>query len=425
MEASIAVFILLLLIGVPVAFSLGTATIVYLSIKGVTISLIAQRMFTGLDVFPFMAIPFFILAGNLMGKSGITKKLVHLSDVLVGYIRGGLAHVNIVSSMFFAGISGSALADIASIGAMLIPAMKEAGFDDDFSAGITAASSIVGPIIPPSIPFVIYSLLSSTSVAGLFLGGMLPGILVGVSLMIVTYFISRNRNYPYRKFPSFKEIVEAVIQGFIPMLMPLIILGGILSGVFTATEASGIAVIYALLVGFFVYKNLTLKELYESFISTAKTTGIIYIIIACSNIFNWALIVEGIPQAMTYYVTQVIQDKALLLLAINIVLLFVGTFMEGTAAMIILVPIIVKVTQAYNVEPIMLGVIVVLNLMIGLLTPPVGLVLYAVCGISKLSVERITKAVMPFLAVEIVVLLLVTYVEPISMFLPRLFGYVR
>lgn len=425
MWEAIVTFLVLLLLGVPVAFSLGTSTIVYLSLKGVAISLIAQRMFTGLDVFPFMAIPFFILAGNLMGTSGITKRLVHLSDVLVGYIRGGLAHVNIVSSMLFAGISGSALADIASIGAMLIPAMKEAGFDDDFSAGITAASAIVGPIIPPSIPFVIYALLSSTSVAGLFLGGMIPGILIGFSLMIITYFMARKRNYPYRKIPTAKEIVQAFVQGIIPLIMPIIILGGILSGVFTATEASGIAVIYAIIVGFLVYKNIALKDFFNALVSTAKTTGVIFVIIACSNIFNWALVVEGIPQSMTYFVLQVFKDRTMLLLAINIVLLIVGTFMEGTAAMIILVPILVRITSAYNVEPIMLGVIVVLNLMIGLLTPPVGLVLYAVCGISKLSLERVTKAVLPFLVVEVGVLILVTYIEPISMFLPRLFGYAR
>ncbi|MCX7786829.1 MAG: TRAP transporter large permease [Spirochaetes bacterium] len=426
MWTAILVFIFTLILGVPVAFSLGSATVVYLYLKGVSVGLIAQRMFTGLDSFPFMAIPFFILAGDLMNTSGITKKLVNFANVLVGHIKGGLGHVNIVSCMFFAGITGSAIADASAVGSMLIPAMEEEGFDLDFSAGLTASAAIVGPIIPPSIPFVIYSLLSSTSVAALFMAGMIPGILVGVSLMVVTYILAIRRNYPYRKEkPTFKEIIHATLQGVVPLLMPVIILGGILAGIFTATEASGVAVVYALVIGFFVYKNLDLKTLKKLLISTGKTTGVVFLIIACSNIFNWALVVEQVPQQMATFVAHIFTNKFVLLLAINIVLLIVGTFMEGTAAMIILVPILLKITEGYGIHPVMLGAIVVLNLMIGLLTPPVGLVLYTVCGITHISLERITKAVLPFLIVEIGVLFLVTYIEPVSMFLPRLFGYVK
>ena len=426
MWESIGVFVISLIIGVPIAFSLGTASLVYLFLKGVAFDLIAQRMFTGLDSFPFMAIPFFIIAGELMNSSGITKKLVHLADVLVGHIKGGLGHVVVVSSMFFAGITGSAVADASAVGSMMIPAMTQEGFDLDYSAALTAAAAVTGPIIPPSIPFVVYALLSSTSVAALFLAGVFPGILIGFSLMVVNYVISSRRNYPRRAgWPKMKEIVVAVMHGIVPLLMPIIILGGILAGVFTATEASGVAVVYALVIGFLVYRNLDFKTLTNTLRSTAKTTGVVFLVIACSNIFNWALVVEQVPQAMAVFVSSVFQSRELLLLAINIVLLIVGCFMEGTAAMIILVPILLQITAGYGIHPVMLGAVVVLNLMIGLLTPPVGLCLFVVCGMTKLSIEKVTKQVLPFLAAEVAVLMLVTYVEPISMFLPRFFGYIR
>ncbi len=419
-------FFFFLLLGVPIAFSLGSASLVYLILKGVSVGLIAQRMFTGLDVFPFMAIPFFVLAGELMNGAGITKRLVSLASVFVGRFKGGLGQVNIVTSMFFAGITGSAVADTSAIGSMLIPAMIDEGFDADFSAAVTCSSSVIGPIIPPSIPFVVYSLVSSTSVAGLFLAGMFPGILLGLSLMVVNWYISTKRNYPRAsRWPTFKEMATAALHGVVPMMMPIIILGGILGGIFTATEASAIAVVYALIIGFLVYRNLDGKFLKQAFITTAKTTGVVFLVIACSNVFNWALVVEEIPQRMALFVGEFFTNKYALLFAINIILLFIGTFMEGTAAIIITVPILLSITKPFGIDPIMLGAIVVLNLMIGLITPPVGLCLYVACGISKLSLEKVSKAVLPFLAAEIVTLMLVTYIEPISMFLPRLFGYAK
>lgn len=419
-------FFFFLLLGVPIAFSLGSASLVYLLFKGVSVGLIAQRMFTGLDVFPFMAIPFFVLAGELMNGAGITKRLVTLASVFVGRFKGGLGQVNIVTSMFFAGITGSAVADTSAIGSMLIPAMIDEGFDADFSAAVTCSSSVIGPIIPPSIPFVVYSLVSSTSVAGLFLAGMFPGILLGLSLMVVNWYISTKRNYPRApRWPTLKEMAVAALHGIVPIMMPVIILGGILGGIFTATEASAIAVVYALVIGLLVYKNLDAKFLRQAFITTAKTTGVVFLVIACSNVFNWALVVEEIPQRLALFVGEFFTNKYTLLFAINIILLFIGTFMEGTAAIIITVPILLSITKPFGIDPIMLGAIVVLNLMIGLITPPVGLCLYVACGISKLSLEKVSKAVLPFLAAEIVTLMLVTYVEPISMFLPRLFGYAK
>lgn len=427
MLISVGIFLICLLIGVPIAFSLGAASVGFLVVQGgIPLEVIAQRMFNGLDSFPFMAIPFFVLAGELMNSGGITKRLVSFSDTLVGHMKGGLAHVNIVTSMFFAGITGSAIADTSAIGSMLIPAMEKEGYDSDFSAAVTASSSVIGPIIPPSIPMVIFSLLSGTSVAALFLAGLVPGVLLGFGLMIVTYFIARKRNYPKKPgMPSIREILAAFVPALVPLMMPLIILGGILGGVVTATEASGIAVVYGLLVGLLVYRNISLKKILEIFISTAKTVGVVFLVIACSSAYNWMLTVAQVPQTITSFVAQTFTSPVLLLLAINVVLLFFGTFMEGTAAMIITVPILMTMTAPFGISPVMLGAIVVLNLMIGLITPPVGLCLFVACGIAKITVEKLVRAIWPFLLVEVVVLLLVTYIPPISLFLPQLFGYVR
>ncbi len=425
MLLSVGIFVVCLLIGVPIAFSLGAASVVYLVVTGgIPFDIVAQRMFNGLDSFPFMAIPFFVLAGELMNSGGITKRLVNFADTLVGHMKGGLAHVNIVTSMFFAGITGSAIADTSAIGSMLIPAMKKEGYDSDFSAAVTASSSVIGPIIPPSIPMVIFSLLSGTSVAALFLAGVVPGILLGLGLMAVAYAISKRRNYPKREgLPKLRAIVLGFVSALIPLMMPLIILGGILGGVVTATEASGIAVVYGLVVGFAVYRNLTLKKLFEIFVSTAKTVGIVFLVIAASSVFNWMLTIAQVPQTITSFVSDNIQSQALLLLAINVVLLFFGTFMEGTAAMIITVPILMKMTAVFSINPVMLGAIVVLNLMIGLITPPVGLCLFVACGIARVSLEKLVRAIWPFLLVEVAVLLITTYVPSVSLFLPRLFGY--
>jgi len=378
MEIGILVFVISLIIGVPIAFCLGLSALISLIfIKHIPLVVIAQKMFTGLDVFPFMAVPFFILAGDLMNRSGITKRLVTFSDVLVGHIKGGLANINIVSSMFFAGITGSAVADTSAIGSMMIPAMTEKGFDIDFSAAVTASSSVIGPIIPPSIPMVIYALLSGSSVGALFLAGVFPGILLGIFLMIVSYVISSKRNYPRRvRKIQIREVLIICLNAIIPLIMPLIILGGILSGVFTATEASGVAVVYSLIIGFFVYRNLKIIDLKEIFISTAKTTGMVFLVIACANMFNWVISIERIPQLIEAFFIAYIGNQLLFLLVINIMFLILGCFMEGTAAMIITVPIFLPIAEAFGINPIMFGAIVVLNLMIGLITPPVGLCLY-------------------------------------------------
>jgi TRAP-type transport system large permease protein len=427
MWVGIAVFVAAMLIGVPIAFSLGFASLIFLLIKGtIPLMLIAQRLFTGLDVFPFMAVPFFILAGELMNSTGITKRLVKFADVLVGHFRGGLAHVNIVTSMFFAGITGSAVADTSAIGAMLIPTMEQQGYDTDFSAAVTVSSSVIGPIIPPSIPMVVYALISGNSVAALFLAGLVPGLLLGFGLMGVTYVIAKKRNYPRNeRRASLREIIRSFIEALVPLLMPLIILGGILGGIFTATEASGIAVVYALIIGFFVYRNFSVASLKTAFVNTARTTGVVFLVIACSNLFNWVLATEQVPQMLTSFITGIINSPFVLLLLINLILLLLGTFMEGTAAMILTVPILIQMTAPYNIHPVTLGAVVVLNLMIGLITPPLGLCLFVAVGISKTTIERLSKAVIPFLLLEIGVLMITTYIEPVTLLLPRLLGYIR
>lgn len=424
LEAAI-VFVLCLILGVPIAFCLGVSSVVFLSFtKGISLGIIAQRMFTGVDAFPFMAIPFFILAGDLMNAAKITDKLVGFADLIVGRLKGGLAHVNIVTNMFFAGVSGSAVADCSAIGSFLIPMMKEKGFDSDFSAAVTASAAVMGPIIPPSIPMVIYGLITATSVGALFLSGFIPGVLIGFGLMGVAYFMARKRKYPTRERRlTLHEIYRTVLLALVPLFMPVIILGGILGGIFTATEASAVAVAYALLIGFFAYRTLELRVLPPIFISAAKTTGVVFLAIACSNIFNWALVIEGMPQAMASFASKHIHSTWVLLLAINILLLFLGCLMDATAIMLITVPTLIAITSKFGLSPIMFGCIVVINLMIGLITPPFGLCLFIGCGIARISLETLVKAIWPFIIVEVIVLLLVTYFEPLSMFIPRLFGY--
>lgn len=424
MIIQVVVLLALLILGVPVGFTIGLTSLSIAFAEGHRLIVLAQRMFTGIDSFPFLAVPFFILAGKLMNATGITKDIVDFADTILGHITGGLAHVNIVASMFFAGITGSAVADTSAIGSILIPSMKEDGYDAEFSAAVTASSSVVGPIIPPSIPFVIFSLLTGASVGGLFMAGVIPGILLGLGLMIMAFIISKRRGYKMAsERSSFKEMLIATKTAIIPLLMPIIILGGILSGVFTATEASAVAVIYAFFVGIILYRSLEFKEIYNIFVETAITTSVVFLIIAAAHIFNWLISMQLIPQMIAEFVVANFESKILFLLALNAILLFMGTFIEGTAAMILSVPVLMPAIEAFGISPLMFGVIVVLNLMLGLITPPLGLCLFVASEISGITIEEIFRGVIPFLAISIVVLLMVTFIEPITMFLPNLFGY--
>jgi tripartite ATP-independent transporter DctM subunit len=421
----LGVFFLTLALGIPVAFCLAiTSLAVLLALGNVPLHLIPQRMFTGMDSFPLMAVPFFIVAGELMNSCGITQSIVRFATALVGSIRGGLAHVNIVASMFFAGISGSAVADSAALGSILIPAMEEDGYPTDFSAAVTAASSVIGPIIPPSIPMVILAMVSPVSVGALFLAGFVPGVLVGVGLMVLSYFIARKHNYgSKRPMAPARELLASVRGAIIPLLMPIIILGGILSGIFTPTEAAAIAVAYAIFVGFFVLRTLKVRDLPGIFFRAMVVTSTILTVMACANIFSWILSTQQIPQTVGRMCGSVTQNPWILLLLINVILLVLGCFLEGLAAMIIMVPILLPLADLAGIDPLHFGVVVVMNLMIGLITPPLGLCLFVSCSVAKIDLTTVIKATLPFLAVELVTLMLVTYLPGVVLFIPHLFGY--
>jgi C4-dicarboxylate transporter DctM subunit len=417
-------FLFFLIIGVPIAFLLGLAPLVAFITQGETpIVLVAQRVFTGMDSPVLMAVPFFILAGNIMSAGGMTRRLVKFCNVLVGSFRGGLAYINVVISMLFAGITGAAVADTSAVGSILIPAMKKDGYDSDFSAAVTATSSTIGPVIPPSIPFIIYGVLGEVSIASLFLAGFVPGILLGLFQMGVIWLYARKRAYPKTSRPSFREAVRVSVDAFLVLLMPIIILGGILSGVFTPTESACIAVFYALFISLFVYRDIRLKELPRLLIRTGATSSLVMLVIGTASIFSWLLASEEIPQLVTEAILALTNNKLLILLLMNILLLIIGTFMETTASLIILTPVLLPLMLKIGVDPLHFGVILVLNLVIGLTTPPVGVCLFIACSIGQTKLERLSRAILPFLLASIAVLIICTYWEGLIMAIPKYFGY--
>jgi len=416
-------FFVSLALGIPIAFVMGiTALATLIGLGNVPLHLVPQRLFTGMDSFPIMAVPFFILGGDLMNAAKITDRVVDFSKILVGRIRGGLGHVNIVGSMIFAGISGSAVADASCLGSILIPAMEKDGYETHYASAITASASIIGPIIPPSIPMVVLGMMANLSVGGLFLGGVLPGIFIGLGLMAVNYVISRKRNYArVTGRLTFKIFFKTLLGAIIPLLMPIIIVGGILSGIFTPTEAASIAVAYALLIGFFVLRTLKLKDIPRIFARSAVATSTILIVMGMANAFSWILATQQIPQKVSEFILSLSNNPNVILFLINIFLLIVGCVLEGLAAIILIVPILMPLVTQIGIDPLHFGLIVVVNLMIGLLTPPMGLCLFVVCGISKIKLGSLFKEVIPFLTVEIVILFVITYMPWFTLTLPRLF----
>lgn len=414
-------FITFLTLGIPIAFVLGLTSFMGLLYSGeIPLLLIPKQMFSGTDSFPLLAVPFFILAGNLMNIGGITKRLIHFCNILLGYIRGGLALVNVVASMFFAGITGAAVADTSALGSILIPAMVREKYDKDFSAAVTAASSTIGPIIPPSIPMVIMGTVGELSIGALFLAGVIPGILVGLSLLVVAYVTSVKRDYPKEKKRSVKEFFLGFKDALLALLMPAIIMGGILGGIFTPTEAAVVAVVYAFLVSFLVYREIKFKDLPKVMIDSVVTTSIIMFVIANSAIFGWILANHQVPQTVAQLFLSISTNKWVLLFLINIFLLFVGTFMETTASLIILTPILLPLAVKVGIDPVHFGLVMVLNLVIGLITPPLGVCLFIACSIAKITLEQIIKAILPFLIAAITVLFVVTYIPELVLWLPRM-----
>jgi len=422
----IVIFAGALVLGVPIGFTIGITGLLGLYLMGNDIAMFTMaplQFFSGLDMFTLMAMPFFILAGEIMNKTGITTRLVKFSNILVGHWRGGLAHANIIASIFFAGMTGAAVSDTAAIGTMLIPAMEEDGYDLDFSASVTAASSIIGPTIPPSNMMVIYGSLMNVSIAGLFAAGFLPGLVLGGLLMVLSAIISIKRGYPRSAKTTFMEKLIGLKDAIIPLLMPIIILGGILSGIFTPTEAAAVAVAYALIIGFFVLKSLKLVDLPPMFINTAKITGVVFLIIGTASIVSWVLAINQVPQMIADFLLSTTGDPKIVLLLIIILMLIVGMFMDIAAALIILGPILHPIAVSMGMSPIHFGIVMVLSLNIALMTPPVGACLFVVCSITKLKLGEISRAIIPFIAVEIVALFIIAYVPVISTFIPGLLGY--
>jgi len=422
----VIIFFAFLALGVPIGVTLGLAGLSGLYLMGTGIGLFSMaplQYFSGLDMFTLMAMPFFILAGEIMNKGGITTRLVRFANILSGNLRGGLAHANIIASVFFAGMTGAAVSDTAALGTMLIPAMKEDGYDLDFSAAVTAASSIIGPTIPPSNMMVIYGSLMNVSIAGLFAAGFLPGLVLAGLLMLLSAYISYKRGYPRGKKTTLKEKIFGLKDATIPLLMPIIILGGILSGTFTPTEAAAVAVLYAVVIGFFVLKTLKVADLGPMLIKTARITGVVFLIIGAASILSWVLAINQIPESIAKLLLATTDNPKLILLLILLLMLIVGMFMDIAAALIILGPILHPIAMSIGMDPIHFGITMVLSLNIALMTPPVGACLFVACSISKLTLAQLSKAIWPFIIVEVVALFLVAYIPEISLFLPRLLGF--
>ena len=414
-------FAVCLVIGAPISIALGLAAAVYLFAAGISLAVVSQYAYAGMDSFVLLCIPGFVLAGNLMNGGGITDQIVRFGNALVGHVRGGLGMANVTGSMIFAGISGTAVAETASIGSVMIPAMRKAGYDAPFAAALTAAASTVGPIIPPSVPMIIVGTLTGLSVGKMFLAGALPGLLLGAGMMATVYVLSRRRGYPKGKWLGFGEVLRSSRAAFWALLMTALILYGIVGGVFTPTEASIVAALYAFVVGLFVYKGFRLRDLPGIVLESAIGSGALILLVGLANVFGWILTSERIPQSIAAAMLALTTNKYLILLLVNALLLVVGTFMETIAALIILFPPLLNVAVAVGIDPIHFAIVVVLNLMIGLTTPPVGVCLFVAANIAKAPLSAVARAVVPFLLCNLFVLLLVSFVPWISLWLPSLY----
>jgi tripartite ATP-independent transporter DctM subunit len=415
-------FFLFLFIGIPVAFVLGAATLGYvLTEPRLDLQIIPTRLFTGIDVFPIMAIPFFILAGALMNEGGMTSRLVTFAKNLVGHYRGGLAQVNVLASMLMSGRTGSAVADTSAVGGALIPAMVEDRYPRPFAAAVTASSSTMGPILPPSIAMIIYGTIANVSIGALFIAGVVPGILIGLALMGTVWLVSKRAGYSKGVRASWRQRIAGTGDALIALAMPGIILVGMISGVFTATEAGAIAVLYGLIIGLLVYRELTVKRLIGVLLESGLTSAVVLLIIGMAAPFSFALAAERIPQQMADAVLTLSENPIIVLLLITLLLLFVGAFLETTAALIIFVPVLTPIAMNLGIDPIHFGMIVILNLVIGLTTPPLGVCLLLASSIARTPYEKAVRAVLPFLGALLLVLLLVMYVPPLSTALGNFF----
>ena len=416
----IGIILVLMMFSVPVTFSIGIGSILYCFLVGIDSIVLPQRIFVSLDVFSLLAIPLFLFAGNLMNISGITMRILNFSRNLVGYITGGLGHVNVLASMIFAGMSGSAVADAAGLGVIELEMMTKGGFDKEFSAAITLASATLGPIIPPSIMLVIYATVSNASVGRLLLAGLFPGIVMGISLMIMVYIIARKKKYPKEKWPGIKNILISFKDAFLPLLTPVIVIGGIMFGILTPSEAGAIASLYALILGSIVYRKIKIKDLYKVLLDTALTTGMIGLLIGVSSVFAWIITIEGIPQKLATAILLFTTNKFVVLILIDILVLILGCFVDSGPLLVLLVPIFLPLLNIMNIDIVHFGIIITVGVMIGEITPPFGMCLYTISGISNIGIEKIAKAVLPFFFMLVISLIIFTFLPILSIFLPNL-----
>jgi len=420
MSIFLTTFVVLLCISAPIVVALGGCSLVYALIKGVSTTQVIQNVFGGLVSFPMLAIPLFMLAGNLMNEGGITKDMVRFARLLLGHIRGGLGLATVLACAIFAAITGAAVATAVAIGMVMIPAMTKAGYDDDVAASLTCAASCLGPIIPPSIPFIIYGVTANVSIGALFVGGVFPGILMALLLMIYIYIVAAKRKYPLDKRASLKEVTIAAFKALPALFMPVLILGGILSGIFTPTEAAGVACVYAIIVGILVYRKLNFRNIPDVLLKAGLESGMVMLLISMSEPFAWFVALDQIPQLVIEWLSTITTSPWMILLFTNVFLLIIGIPMETVPALVIVTPVLAPIAAHAGIDPVHMGIVICLNLVIGLITPPVGAVLFSVCGMTGMSLDRLSRAIwLPF-AVTLVALAIVTYVPWLSTFLPRL-----
>jgi len=416
------VLLVLMLSGMPIAYSLGIASAGYMLMSGTSLAMMAQRMVNGANSFTMLAIPFFFMAGELMNISGVTDKIINMAKALVGHFKGGLAQVNIVASVFFAGVSGSATADTAALGSTLIPKMVEEGYDLDFAAAITVASSCVGPIIPPSITLVLYGILAGEDVGKLLIAGIVPGIIIALFQMVYTHFYAVKMDYPSYPKATPREMGKAVTSGFSALMMPIIIIGGTLSGVFTPTESAAVAVLYGIIIGFFIYRNLKVPQFYESLKRVGVQSMNNMFILAAAACFSWVLTITKAADVLVDLMLGISTNKYIVMLMILALLMFIGFFMQASQALVVLTPMLLPVIKAVGIDPIHFGIVMVVALTFGGCTPPVGSMLFVVNSITKMGFARLTKAMVPLYIPLLGALLVIAFVPQLTMFLPGLMG---
>lgn len=417
----IILMILLIILGLPVAFSLGIASLMYLIAEGISVSMVAQSLVRGVDSFTMLAVPFFLLLGELMNSGGITNRIIDMAKVLVGHFKGGLAQVNNVASIMFSGISGSAAADTVALGSVLIPAMEKEGYDKKFAAAITAASSIVGPIIPPSITLIIFGIVTSQPIGPLLVAGIIPGILTGVSLMVYTYFISKKRDYPSYPRATFKEARKSFFSGVPALMLPVIVIVGIISGIFTPTEAAAVAVLYGIIITFFFYKNVNIKSFGSILVKTSYESAKILFILATATIFAWVVTKSRISDVLGEFIFNFSTNPTIILTLVVVFLFIIGLFMLPSEAIIVFAPILTPILMDVGIDPIHFGVLMVLTLTIGGATPPVGILLYIVADIAKISFQSLVKEMLPLYIPLVAAVLLTAYIPKLSLIVVEMF----